>query len=308
MKKWLIIPFVGLLALGIVLAGCSSTTTATVTDTTTATTTSHATATTTATTTKTSVSTTTATTTVLSGTITEAGSTTVQPLAEKMAAAFRLQNPDVEIVIQGGGTAVGITSANDGTVDIGAASRELKESDPALVKYILARDGIGIIASPQNTAITGLTTAQIKDIFSGAITDWSEVGSNAGSIHVVAREEGSGTRTAFEELVMGKDGPAIVKTAILQSSNGALKQVVAGDKLAIGFVSLGYVDDTVKALAVNDVAATQDNAKNGTYPIIRPLYFVTKEPATGLVKAFIDFCQSAAGQQIAVAEGYVPGK
>jgi phosphate transport system substrate-binding protein len=133
----------------------------------------------------------------ISDTVTEAGSTTVQPLAEKLAEAFKSENPETTIVIQGGGSSVGIKSCNDGTVDIGAASRELKADEPNLVKHLLARDGIAIITHPSNP-VTGLTREQVKDIFSGKITNWSQVGGEIKEIYVVAREEGSGTRTAFE--------------------------------------------------------------------------------------------------------------
>jgi phosphate transport system substrate-binding protein len=238
----------------------------------------------------------------ITGTITESGSTTVQPLAEKLAGSFTAKNPNVKIVIQGGGTAVGIKAADDGTVDIGAASRELTASDPTLVKYLLARDGIAIIVPPSNP-VTNLTKDQVIAIFSGNITNWSQVGGPNKGIDVVAREEGSGTRTAFQDLVMGK---ALIKAdAILQSSNGAIKTAVSSDPQAVGFLSLGYLDSSVKALAMNGVPATEENAKNGTYPVVRPLYFVTKTQATGIVKDFIDFCTGTDGQKIVAEEGYI---
>jgi phosphate transport system substrate-binding protein len=240
----------------------------------------------------------------LSGTVTEAGSTTVQPLAEELAQAFMAKNSDVTITIQGGGSSTGVKSAADGTVDIGAASRELKDSEKGLglVVYVLARDGIALITHPSQT-VTNLTIDQIRQIYAGEITNWSEVGGADAAIDVVSREEGSGTRTAFEEMVMGAD-TVITATAILQSSNGAVRTTVAGDKNAIGFLSFGYLDTTVKALSVNGIAGTVENAKNGTYPIVRPLLLLTKGEATGLVKEFIDYCLSDAGQEI-VAKDYI---
>jgi phosphate transport system substrate-binding protein len=236
------------------------------------------------------------------GTITENGSTTVQPLAEKLAGAFKAKNPDVNVVIQGGGSAVGIKSVNDGTVDIGAASRELTASDPTLVKHLLARDGIAIIVHPSNT-VTNLTKDQVIAIFSGNITNWSQVGGPNKAIDVVAREEGSGTRAAFQDLVMGT---TLVKAdAILQSSNGALKIAVSNDPQAVGFLSIGYIDSSVKALAMNGVPATEENAKNGTYPIVRPLYFLTKTQPTGILKDFIDFCTGPDGQKVVAEEGFI---
>jgi phosphate transport system substrate-binding protein len=247
----------------------------------------------------------------LSGTITESGSTTVQPLAEKLAGAFMTVNPEVKVVIQGGGTAVGIKAANDGTVDIGGASRELTKDDPILITHILARDGIAIIVNPDNP-VKGLTKIQIRDIFSGTITNWKQVGGPDKDIHVAAREEGSGTRTAFQELVMGKDVNGkninIAKNAILQSSSGAILQVVKSDSQSISFDSFGYLDSSVKALAVDGVDATPANAKSGTYPVVRPLYFLTKTQPTGLVKAFIDYCTGIDAQKIVTNEGYISVK
>ena len=234
-------------------------------------------------------------------TITENGSITVQPLAEKLAAAFKAKNPDVNVVIQGGGSAVGITSVNAGTVDIGAASRELTSSDPTLVKHLLAREGIAITVSPSNP-VTSLTKQQVIDIFSGNITNWSQVGGPNKGIDVVARGEGDGTRTAFQGLVMGEE---LIRANVIVTSNGEIKTTVSQDTQAIGFLSIEYVDSSVKALALNGVAATEENSKNGTYPIVRPLYFLTKTQPTGIVKDFIDFCTGPDGQKIVAEEGYI---
>jgi phosphate transport system substrate-binding protein len=241
----------------------------------------------------------------LKGTITEAGSTTVQPIAEQLADAFHQKYPGVTVTIQGGGTGVGIKSANEGTVDIGAASRELTEEDPALVKHVLCHDVIAIIVHSSNK-VANITKQQIIDIFSGKTKNWSQLGGDNKDIHIVSREEGSGTRTAFTDMVMGKE--LILKTAILQSSNGAIKTTIANDAQAIGYLSLGYVDKSVKALSVEAIACTEENAKNGKYPIVRPLYFLTKAQPAGLVRQFIDFCQSDEGQKIVVSEGYVSVK
>jgi phosphate transport system substrate-binding protein len=236
------------------------------------------------------------------GTINENGSTTVQPLAEKLAKAFEANNPGVKVDIKGSGTAAGITSVNNGLVDIGAASRELTPADPPLVKHLLARDGIAIIVPPSNP-VTNLTKDQVIAIFAGNITNWSQVGGPNKGIDVMAREEGSGTRTAFQDLVMGKE--LIRADATLQNSNGALKTAVSNDPQAVGFLSLGYLDSSVKALAMNGVPATEENAKNDTYPVVRPLYFLTKQPPTGIVKDFIDFCTGPDGQKIVAQEGYI---
>jgi len=199
---------------------------------------------------------------------------------------------------------VGVKSAQDGTVDIGAASRELTADEKAtgIVDTVLAKDGIAIVANPSQT-VTDLTKAQVKDIFSGKIVNWKELGGADKSIHIVSREEGSGTRTAFQDMVMGKDA-VIAAAAILQPSNGAVRTTVAGDQYAIAFISFGYVDSSVKVFNIEGIAATVENAKNGTYPIVRPLLFITKGQPAGLAKAFIDFFLGPEGQAI-VAKDYI---
>lgn len=240
-----------------------------------------------------------------------AGSTTVQPVAEKLAEAFKAANPSVQIDVQGGGSSVGVKSAGQGTVDIGMASREVKDSEideyPNLVIHTIARDGIAIAVHP-GVEVDGLTVDQVRDIFSGAVANWSEAGGADKAIVVVSREEGSGTRGAFEELVMGKDGPVIVDTAILQPSNGAVKTTVSTTEDAIGFLSFGYLDGSVKALAIDGVEATVDNAKSGAYPVVRPLNMLTDGEPEGVVEAFLDFVMSAEGQAVVEEEGYLSVK
>jgi phosphate transport system substrate-binding protein len=283
---WLLVPLAIIIVLTMTIVGCGESAT---------TTTSSNPATTSATTTQ-------PTSSRLSGTITEAGSTTVQPVAEKLANAFMEKYPDITVVIQGGGSSTGVKAAAEGTVDIGAASRDLKENEiGTVVERLLARDGIAIVVHPSRT-VSNLTTGQIRQIFSGEITKWSDVGGSDATINVVAREEGSGTRAAFEEMVMGES--LVAALAILQPSNGAVRTTVSGDPDSIGFLSFGYVDDTTKALSIDGVAGTVENAKNGTYPIVRPLLFLIKDEPEGIVKEFIDFCLGSEGQEI-VAEEYI---
>lgn len=237
-----------------------------------------------------------------SDTVTIAGSTTVQPVAEALAEAYKDVNPDVTVTISGGGSSTGVKSADNGTVDIGAASRELKDSEPDLVEHVLARDGIAIVTHPSNT-VAGLTTEQVRNIFAGDITNWSEVDGPDHSITVISREEGSGTRGAFEEMVM--DEELITADALLFPSNGNVKTSVSTTEWSIGYISFGYLDSDVKSLAVDGIEGTIANAKNGTYPIVRPLLLLTKEEPEGAVKDFIDFCLSADGQAIVEDEGYI---
>jgi len=245
----------------------------------------------------------------LSGTISVAGSTTVQPLAEELAEAFIAANPGVKIDIQGGGSSVGVKSAGQGTVDIGTASREIKDSElkefPDLKIHTIAIDGIAIVAHPE-VSVGDLTVEQVRDIFSGKITNWKELGGPDRAIVVVSREEGSGTRGAFEELVMGKDA-VIVATAILQNSNGAVRTTVANTPDSIAYLSFGYLDNSVKTLKIAGVEATTANVLNKSYPISRPLNMLTKGEPQGVVKAWLDWILSPAGQAI-VAKHYIPVK
>lgn len=245
----------------------------------------------------------------LSGTITAAGSTTVQPLAEELAQAFIAANPAVKIDVQGGGSSVGVKSAGQGTADVGMASREIKDSElqefPDLKIWTIAIDGIAIVVHPQ-VAVGSLTVEQVRDIFSGKITNWKEVGGADKPIVVVSREEGSGTRGAFEELVMGKDA-LIADTAVLQNSNGAVRTTVVTTPDAIAYLSFGYLDGSVKTVKINGVEATTANVLNKSYPISRPLNMLTKGEPQGVVKAWLDWILSPDGQAI-VGKHYIPVK
>ena len=253
----------------------------------------------------------------LSGQLQLAGSTTVQPLAEVLAESFMEANPDVVIEIQGGGSSVGVTSAGDGTVAIGSASRAIKDSEmetyPDLNVYTIAYDGIAVIVNPE-LDIPTLSVEQVRAIFSGSIANFSEVGGPDAEIVVVSREEGSGTRAAFEELVLTyKDANGesvtdpITENALLQQSNGQISTVVSTTPNTIGYLSFGYLSDAVKGVAIDTIAPTVENVKNGTYSIFRPLNLLTNGEAQGLAKAFIDFILSDAGQEI-VAEDYITVK
>ncbi|MBP7175555.1 MAG: phosphate ABC transporter substrate-binding protein [Thermoclostridium sp.] len=233
-----------------------------------------------------------------------AGSTSVQPYAEVLAEEYMMVHTGVEIDIQGGGSAAGITAAQSGTADIGMSSRSLKVDEKVLWSIEIARDGLAVIVNPNNP-ITKVTLEQVRNIYAEKVTNWNEVGGSTAKIHVITREEGSGTRSAFEELVMGKN-VEITPKAIVQDSNGAVRQLVADDPNAIGFISLGLVSDKVKALELGGIAATHENVKNGSYKLSRPFLFVAAGEPTGLVKEFIDFTLSQEGQEILVNEGLIP--
>ncbi|WP_039763589.1 phosphate ABC transporter substrate-binding protein [Caldicellulosiruptor sp. F32] len=234
--------------------------------------------------------------------ITVAGSTSVQPLADDLAKAFMQEHPETKIEVQGGGSAVGIKSARDGVADIGMSSRELKPEEKGLNEFKIAVDGIAVVVHPSNP-IKNLTLQQIRNIYTGKIKNWKEVGGKDAQIVVVTREEGSGTRGAFEELVM--KGESITDSAVVQPSTGAVKQSISQDPNAIGFISMGVVDSTVKAVSIEGVEATEENVKNGKYKLQRPFLFLTKDKPTGLVKDFIDFALSSEGQAIVEKYHYI---
>ena len=240
-------------------------------------------------------------------TIQIAGSTSVQPVAEKLAQAYMEKHPNVKVNVQGGGTSVGITSAQQGTADIGTASSKPKDSDAqGLVQTQIAKDGIVVIVNNANK-VSALTVNQTKDIFSGNVTDWSKVGGSSGTISVITREDGSGTRDGFQNIVMGgKNGTKIISNAIVQSSTEAVLQAVKGNPNAIGYISLASLNGDVKAVTINGVAPSEKTVSDDTYKIVRPFIFLTKGQPTGIVKDFIDFTMSAEGQNIVKQAGAVP--
>ncbi len=236
----------------------------------------------------------------LSGALKLSGSTTVQPLAEKLAQAFMNNNPGVAITITGGGSGVGIQDAAEGKVNIGNVSRDLKDTDPAgLVSTTIAKDAVVVVVHPNNP-VNALTKEQVKQIFTGQIINWKDVGGNDAPIIVNSRTAPSGTFDFFSETFMNME--QVVDTAKQHASNGLVRQAVATGENAIGFISMGYVDSSVKAPAMDGVAATIENAISGTYQYVRPLNMVTVGQPTGLAQEFINFILSPAGQAIASEE------
>lgn len=244
---------------------------------------------------------------VLSGELNVQGSTTVQPLAERLAEGFEALHEEVRINVGGGGSSVGVKSAGDGTADIGMASRVVKESEfeeyPGMVVHTIARDGIAVVAHADVT-VDDMSVEQIRGIFSGEITNWSEVGGQDAGIVVVSREEGSGTRAAFEDMVM--DDALIYGEAILQPSNGAVRTTVSTTPNAIAYLSFGYLDDSVRPIKVDGVPPTEDNAASGDYSIVRPLNMITDGEPTGVAAEWLEFIMGEEGQAIVAEEGYLP--
>ncbi|ABN07287.1 phosphate binding protein [Methanocorpusculum labreanum Z] len=239
-------------------------------------------------------------------TLTLAGSTTVLPVAQTVAEIYMDEHATADIQVSGGGSSVGATAAKEGTADIGMLSRELKDSEKEgsdLKEYVIAKDGIALIAHPSNT-VSDLTLEQIKDIYQGKITNWKELGGADMKIVLIGRDSASGTREFFTEFVLKKEDAASTMQEF--SSNGAVQQAVAQTPGAIGYVSLEFVDDSVKAFTLSGVAPTVENVINGSYSINRPLLMITNGEPTGLAKKFLEFILSDEGQTIIAENGFVP--
>lgn len=236
--------------------------------------------------------------------ITVAGSTSVQPFAEMLAEEYaRLFPQEPAVNVQGGGSSAGARAALSGAAQIGMLSRELAPAESQLTPIVIARDAIAVIVHPGNP-VSNLSKSQVQAIFSGDITDWSQVGGPPGKIHLISREEGSGTRGAFDELVMhGRD---VSPRAIVQDSNGAVRETVASDRYAIGYISLGLVDARVKALRIDGVEPTVDNCREGRYILVRPFLFAVKGEPSPETRRFIDFVLGPRGQGILAEEGLIP--
>lgn len=235
------------------------------------------------------------------------GSTSVGPLMEKLAESYEGKNEGVTIEINQVGSSAGIKDAINGVSEIGMASRELKDQEKAEVKgTAIAYDGIALIMNKSNT-VKDLTMDQIKGIYTGQITNWKEIeGGKDAPIVVVSREEGSGTRDAFQEII-GYESKDLVKDAMISNGNGGVKETVVGNENAIGFVSFEYLDDSVNVVTVEGAEASAEAVKAGKYKISRPFNIVTKEGnLTENGQKFIDFILGDEGQQIVADNKLIP--
>lgn len=246
--------------------------------------------------------------TQLTGTVNTDGSTSMESVVKALGEAFMEMNPEVTVNYSGTGSGTGIQSAIDGTCDLGLSSRALKDEEKTngAVENIVALDGVAVVINPAN-GVEDLTVEQIAQIFTGEITNWSELGGTDGEIAVFGREAGSGTRGAFEEIVGVEDA---CKYTNEYSSTGDVIGNVASNPNAIGYASLSAVDDTVKAVMVNGVAPSEDTVKDGTYEIQRPFVMVTKDGAelSEAAQAFLEFAMSEDAAEIIAAAGAVSPK
>lgn len=248
---------------------------------------------------------------VLAGeSLTVQGSSTVLPIAQRTAEVYMQQNADVNISVRGGGSGNGIAALIDGSTDIADASRFIKDKEVKAafekgiypVPHKVAMDGIAVVVHPSNP-VSNLTTDQIKQIYTGKVTNWKEFGGEDEEVVIISRDSSSGTFETFEELVL--DGERVVASALLQATNGAVASVVTETEGAIGYVGLGYLDDTIKAVKVNGVMPSSSTVANGKYPVARPLFMFTNGWPEGLTADFINFVLSPEGQKIAEEQGYV---
>ncbi|MBN1384782.1 MAG: phosphate ABC transporter substrate-binding protein [Elusimicrobia bacterium] len=238
------------------------------------------------------------------------GSTTVLPIAQIAAETFMDKNPDVDISVRGGGSGVGIASLIDNTCDIADASRPMKDNELKEAvgngieptAHVVAMDGIAVILHPSNK-IDKLSKKQIKDIYTGKVSNWSDIEGTGMRIVVISRDTASGTYEAFNELALDKQ--KVRSDALLQASNQAVTNIVARTPGAIGYVGLGYVTTKVKSVLVNEIECNKENVLSGDYPFSRPLFMYTNGKPAGVLKEFLDFIKSKEGQKLAEDAGYV---
>lgn len=247
------------------------------------------------------------------------GSDTVLPLSQKLAETYMNLHSEAKITVMGGGSGVGIAAFLDGTTDIAMASRKIKMSEKmklqdagkAYKETIIAYDALSVIVNPANK-VKQLTREQLEGIFTGKITNWKEVGGDDEKIVAYSRESSSGTYEFFKESVLSNKnyGSAI----LMMPATGAIVQSVSQTKGAIGYIGFAYLEKTVHALKVSYdkgasyIEPTVANAKNGSYPIVRPLFYYTLTKDAARVKPFIDYILSADGQKVVSEVGYITVK
>ena len=243
--------------------------------------------------------------TELTGTVNTDGSTSMESVILALSEAFNEMYPDVVINYSGTGSGSGIENATNGTVDIGLSSRALSDEETAAgaVSHVVALDGVAIVVNTSNS-VSDLTVDQIAQIFTGEITNWSELGGEDQEIAVFGREAGSGTRGAFEEIVGVED---VCKYTNEYSSTGDVIGNVASNPGAIGYASLSAVDDSVKALSVGGVECSEATVLDGSYAIQRPFVMITKEGAelSEATQAFLDYAMSADAASVIELAGAV---
>ena len=244
--------------------------------------------------------------TTLSGSVSTNGSTSMEKVIGALSEQFMADNSGVTVTYDPTGSGAGIEAAGNGSADIGLSSRALKDEEKAggLTETVVALDGIAVIVNA-NSKVEDLTVEQIAKIFTGEITDWSEVGGDAGTISCIGREAGSGTRDGFESIVDVKDS---CKYAQELTATGAVISAVEANPLAVGYASLSAVGDTVAMVTVEGVECSEDTVKDGSYKIQRPFVFVTNKSValSEQAQAFMDFAASKDAADLIRTAGAVP--
>lgn len=242
----------------------------------------------------------------LTGTIVCSGSTSMEELMTALGESFNVAFPGVEVEIQGGGSSTGVKNAAEGVSDIGNASRALKDEEKGLglVETVVAIDGIVVVVNPTNP-VTDLTSQQVIDLFTGKITNWKDVGGADAPVVVILREAGSGTRDGFESILKIAD-QCVGSQEV--NETGIVKSTVAGNVNAIGYISLGKVDETVTAITLDGVVPSEETVKDGSYKLQRPFTCLTKGEPAGLAKTFLDYILSEDGQAMVTQKGFVSVK
>ena len=240
------------------------------------------------------------------------GSTTVLPIIQIVSEAYTAANPDVDIALSGGGSGNGIKALIDGLATIAMSSRDIKSSEKDLaakkgidpVRTSVAVDALVPVVNPENR-VQSLSLEQLKDIYTGKITNWKELGGADGKIVIISRDTSSGTYETWESLVM--KGAKGMPKALLQASNGAVVQAVAKNRNAIGYIGIGYMNDTLKGLQIGDLTATPENALSKKWPLARELYLFTNGQPQGTAGAFIKYMlEPEKGQKAVLKAGIVP--
>lgn len=236
--------------------------------------------------------------------ITISGSTSVGPTMEALAEAYQ-KNNDIKIEVQQVGSSAGIKNTIDGTSDLGMSSRDLKDEEAENVEGTqIAIDGIAVVTNTANK-VKNLSVDQVRDIFTGKITNWKEVGGEDTPIVVISREEGSGTRDGFQD-ILGFESEELTKDATICDGSGNVKSTVEGNENSIGYISFGYLGDSLNDLTIDNIEANDENVVDGKYPISRPFLVVNKKDGlSDEAKAFVDFIMSEEGQNIVSEEGFI---
>ena len=245
----------------------------------------------------------------VSGQIRLDGSIKVGPLAEALGEVFTSNHPDVTFEVLGGGSKAGVIATGDGSVDIGLASRDIKAAEyeefPSLVPHTIAFDSIAVVTHP-GIKLGSLNVEQVKDIFAGEITNFSQVGGPDAPIKVITYQDGSPAKITFQDLVMeyGEVDKTITEAALVNETNEQVRSTLSETPNTIGYLPIRFLDESIQAIPIDNVPPSVANIHNGTYKVVRPLNMISSGPPEGLIKVYLDWVKSEEGQDI-VSRDYI---